>query len=252
MLVTILGCGTSTGVPELGCRCKVCRSDDFRDRRLRTSVHVEIDGVSLLLDCGPDFREQAIRASLKSIDAVLISHTHYDHVAGIDDLRPFTRFNPIDIYCNNISKTYLERNFSYCFGMDKYPGSPRLELHEIKAGEGFEVKGVQILPLEVMHGKLPVLGYRIGGMAYITDMSLMSEETFCRLGGLELLLVNALRIEPHATHQSLGEAIDLSKRIAAKKTVFIHMSHQIGLHREVCASLPESMSLAYDGQTFEV
>ena len=233
MLVTILGCGTSTGVPELGCRCKVCRSDDFRDRRLRTSVHVEIDGVSLLLDCGPDFREQAIRASLKSIDAVLISHTHYDHVAGIDDLRPFTRFNPIDIYCNNISKTYLERNFSYCFGMDKYPGSPRLELHEIKAGEGFEVKGVQILPLEVMHGKLPVLGYRIGGMAYITDMSLMSEETFCRLGGLELLLVNALRIEPHATHQS-------------------HMSHQIGLHREVCASLPESMSLAYDGQTFEV
>ncbi|MBR2497530.1 MAG: MBL fold metallo-hydrolase [Parabacteroides sp.] len=251
MKITFLGTGTSTGVPEIGCSCEVCTSPDKRDGRLRTSVLVEVEGKRLLLDCGPDFRWQMIQNKTYRLDAVLISHEHYDHVGGLDDLRPFCREGGISVFAEDYVAEAIQTRIPYVFRQHKYPGVPNLELHKIST-EPFVAAGVPVIPIRVMHGKLPILGYRIGNMAYLTDVKYLPEEEYAKLEGLELLILTALRTGSHPTHQSLDEALDMVGRIRPKETYLIHMSHRIGLHAEVEKSLPPHIHLSYDGLTVTV
>ena len=247
MKVRIIGSGTSTGVPQIGCTCPVCTSTDPKDNRLRASAIVETDDARILIDCGPDFRTQVLRLPFEKIDGVLITHEHYDHVGGLDDLRPFCRFGSVPIYAENYVAQGLRLRMPYCFVDHRYPGVPDIPLQEISVGQAFSVNHTEVLPLRVMHGRLPILGYRIGQLGYITDMLTMSEESYEQLAGIDVLVVNALRIATHPTHQNMEEALAVAQRIQAKKTYFIHMSHDMGLHAEVEKSLPENIHLAFDG-----
>ena len=258
MKITILGSGTSTGVPEIGCTCPVCMSADPRDKRLRCSGLVEVDGVRILIDCGPDFREQMIRLDdFKPIDAVLITHEHYDHVGGLDDLRPFCRFRDVPVYAEAYMAQRLRERIPYCFAANPYPGVPRISLEEIEPGVPFVVSNaggakVEVMPIRVMHGKLPILGYRIGNMAWITDMLTMPAEGYELLKGLDVLVMNALRPKPHPSHQSIAEAIEHVGMLAPKQACFVHMSHHVGLHAEASEKLPPHVCLAYDGMAIEL
>lgn len=249
MKLKILGSGTSTGVPEVGCKCPVCTSTDKRDNRLRSSALVCTNDANILIDCGPDFREQVLRAVFfEPIDGVLITHEHYDHVGGLDDLRPFCRFGEIPIYTNAYTAGHLRARMPYCFVDKVYPGVPRIFLQEVEAGAPFYIHQTEVLPLEVMHGQLPILGYRINGrLGYVTDMLTMPSASYDCLKGVDILVVNALRVKPHPTHQCIAEAIDTASRIGAKETYFIHMSHHAGLHAEISRQLPPHMYFAYDG-----
>ena len=247
MKIKILGSGTSTGVPEIGCTCPVCTSNNPYDKRLRTSALIQTDDVTLLMDCGPDFREQMLHTPFGKIDAVLTTHEHYDHVGGLDDLRPFCRFGKVPIYAEGYTVDALRLRMPYCFAEKKYPGVPDIALFEIAVNQPFRVNQTEIIPFRVMHGRLPILGYRIDNMAYITDMLTMPDESFDLLKDLDVLILKALRLETHISHQTLEEALHTAERIGAAKTYLIHMSHHIGLHADIDKILPKNVSLTYDG-----
>ena len=248
MKITFLGTGTSTGVPQLGCDCDVCRSTDPRDARLRTSALVEVDDhLNILIDCGPDFRYQMLRKGFKAFNAVLITHEHYDHVGGIDDLRPYSLLGRVPLYADALCAQHLRERLPYCFAEHLYPGVPQIELRVAEPGVPFFIENLKVVPLLAMHGKLPILGYRLGDLAYLTDITELPDESVELIKDVPFLVVNALRHTPHHSHQTLSQAIALSRKVRAKQTYFIHMSHQIGLHQEVEPTLPEHMHLAYDG-----
>lgn len=254
MKITILGSGTSTGVPQMGCNCEVCTSVDVRDKRLRCSALVEIGGKRIIFDCGPDFRQQMLSVPFAKLDAVLITHEHYDHVGGLDDLRPFSTFGKVDVYAEDFCARHLEERIPYCFLPEdkRYPGVPAIHLIRISPHVPISVGDTEIMPFRVMHGKLPILGFRIGRLAYITDMKTIPDSELPFVEGVETLIVNALRHESHPSHQTVEEAVAFSRRVGAKKTFFIHMSHHVGLHSEEDKLLPPGFRFAYDGMEIEV
>lgn len=249
MKLTFLGTGTSCGVPVIGCQCEVCQSADPHDQRTRCSVLVETDETRLLIDCGPDFRQQILPMPFRKIDGILITHSHYDHVGGMDDIRPYCQFGEINVYADPIARKGMLEMLPYCFAENRYPGVPAIGLHEIHKHEPFRIGDLGIMPIEVMHGKLPILGYRIGKLAYITDMKTIEESEYPYLEGTELLVVNALRFTKlHHSHQLVDDALAFAHRVGAKQTLLIHVCHDIGLHESVNRLLPEGVQLAYDGQ----
>jgi len=244
---TFLGTGTSQGVPIIGCDCSVCNSTNAKDNRLRTSVWIRTPHASVVVDTGPDFRQQCLRAGVTSLDAVVFTHEHKDHVAGLDDIRPFNFRSGQDmpIYATIQVQKALQREFHYVFKAS-YPGVPRVTLHTIEK-EPFEINGDAWLPLPVMHHQLPVLGFRVGNFAYVTDANQFTPLALERLHGVDVLVLNALRREPHLSHFTLDEALEWAERIGARKTYLTHISHQLGLHSAVQKELPEGVELAYDG-----
>ncbi len=253
MKVTFLGTGTSCGVPTIGCNCEVCTSKDPRDTRLRTSALVETESTRILIDCGPDFRQQVLPLPFRKIDGILLTHSHYDHVAGIDDVRPFCRFGDVDIYADSKTSDSLRHNIPYCFAKEKYPGVPDLRLHTIEPHEEMTVGDIKVMPIRVMHGKLPILGYRFGRFAYITDMKTIEPQEMSSLAGVEVLAVNALRFEkPHHSHQLVPDAIEFARNVGAKRTLFIHANHDMGLHATIQKRLPDGFEMAYDGLVIDV
>ena len=252
MKLTFLGTGTSVGVPTIGCTCRVCSSTDPHDKRLRASVLVESGDTRVLVDCGPDFRQQMLGREFKKIDAVLLTHEHYDHVGGIDDLRPFCTFGEVDVYADRNTVGDLRRRIPYCFGESKYPGVPKINLSVVEPHRPFSIGSIDVLPIQVMHGKLPILGYRFGDLVYITDMKTIRKEEMEYLKDVKILIVNALRFSPeHHSHMTVNEAMEFIRMVSPEKTYFTHMGHDIGLHEEVNRQLPDDMDLAYDGQMIE-
>jgi len=252
MKLTFLGTGTSCGVPTIGCRCRTCTSSDPHDKRLRCSALVETGRTRLLIDCGPDFRQQIMPHPFRRIDGILITHAHYDHMGGMDDIRPYCQFGEINVYADPIARRGMLQMLPYCFAEHRYPGVPAIQLHEIHKHEPFRIGELDIMPIEVMHHDLPILGYRIGPLAYITDMKTIADEEIPYIKGVGTLVVNALRQKPHHSHQTLDEAVAFARRIGARQTWLIHSSHDIGLHAEVNAALPPDIQLAHDAQVIEV
>ena len=249
MKITFLGTGTSCGVPVIGCQCATCRSTDPKDRRLRCSILVETETTRLLVDCGPDFREQILPQPFRRIDGILITHSHYDHVGGLDDIRPYCQFGEINVYADPLACKAMLQMLPYCFAEHRYPGVPAIGLHEIHAAVPFRIGDIDIMPIRVMHGHLPILGYRFGRFAYITDMKSIEDDQLALLDGVEVLVVNALRFDkPHHSHQLVNDAIDFARKIGAQQTFLTHMCHDIGLQVEANKKLPIDIKLAFDGQ----
>ena len=243
--IEFLGTGTSTGVPSIGCHCNVCRSKDKKDKRLRASAIVRYKGMNILIDCGPDFRQQILRASSDNLDALLLTHIHYDHVAGIDDLRPYSFNHIFPIYARPEVNQQLRTNLPYCFTKHPYPGVPRLDLVDID-NNPFMVGNVEVTPIPVMHDKLLINGYRIGPLAYITDCSYISPEEIEKLKGIPLLVINALRHRPHHSHMTVEQALEVVSQISPQVTYFTHMCHGIGYHYQAESHLPPNVHFAYD------
>ena len=253
MKITFLGTGTSCGVPVIGCQCAVCQSKEPKDRRLRCSILVETEDTRLLVDVGPDFREQILPQPFRRIDGILVTHSHYDHVGGMDDIRPYCQFGQIDVYADPIAREGMLQMLPYCFAENRYPGVPKIELNEIHAGQSFTIGDIEVMPIEVMHGKLPILGYRFGRFAYITDMKTINDDQLPLLEGVEVLVVNALRFDkPHHSHQLVDDALAFARRVGARRTLLTHMCHDIGLHHVVNSKLPQGVELAFDGMELTI
>mgnify|MGYP000877795813 FL=1 len=252
MKVLFLGTGTSTGVPQIGCNCEVCTSGDKQDKRLRSSVRVEVDGKVLIIDCTPDFRQQMMGLPFVKINGLLLTHEHYDHVGGIDDLRPFSRFGSVNLYMEEHLENVIRERMPYCFLPQRYGGVPDIKINRINEFDSFDVEGIRVIPIRVMHYKLPIMGFRIKNFAYLTDVKSIPETEYEKLKGLSTLVVSALRKTEHISHQSLEEALNISERIAAKTTYFSHMSHEIGLHAEIEKELPKNTHFAYDGLEIDI
>jgi len=257
--VTVLGTGTSQGVPVIACDCDVCTSTDPRDKRLRVSVLIEEAGPqdsakkTIVIDSGPDFRYQMLRAGVKHLDAILFTHEHKDHIAGLDDIRAFNyrQQNALNVYAHKRVHEALWREFHYAFSEYKYPGVPQIKLHEIDKSP-FSIDGMNIIPIEVMHHTLPVLGFRIGDFTYITDAKTVSETEKRKIFGSKILILNALQKDEHISHFTLDEALVFAQEVGAEKTYLTHISHKMGKHEEVSRLLPPGIELAYDGMVFDL
>jgi phosphoribosyl 1,2-cyclic phosphate phosphodiesterase len=251
--ITFLGTGTSQGIPVITCGCEVCRSDDPRDNRLRVSILMETGDKTIVIDSGPDFRYQMLRAKVKDLDAIVYTHEHKDHVAGLDDIRPFNYMlrKNIDIYATTQVQQALKREFSYIFAEIVYPGTPKINVHTI-GNENFKIGKTEFVPLDIMHYKLPILGYRIGDFTYLTDVKTVPQSTINKIRGTKILVVNALQREEHISHFTLAEALAFAAEIGAETTYFTHISHNLGKHADVEKELPSNIRLAYDGLSIEI
>ena len=252
MNLTFLGTGTSQGVPVIACKCAVCASADPRDCHLRTSALVTTDNdENILIDIGPDFREQMLRHNVSHLEGILITHAHRDHVGGIDDIRSFNyvQNRKMDIYCNREARTAIERDYHYIFVPHEFPGLPEAEMHELDGNHPFCVGQTEVIPIKAMHKNLPILGFRIGSLAYLTDANYIAPEEMDKLNDLEILVINALRKEKHFSHYSLPEALEVIKTVAPREAYLTHVSHEMGLYAEVNATLPPHVQIAYDGLT---
>ncbi len=254
MRLKFLGTGTSTGVPQLRCNCDVCRSTDPRDRRMRCSALVETGGRNLLIDCGPDFREQMLRFHRHGdLDALLVTHHHYDHVGGTDDLRPYCRGKEaFPIFCNADVESDLHRRMPYCFAEHPYPGVPKLEVNVVKPFEPFNTCGIEVMPVLVHHYLLGILGFHIGNLAYITDAKTIPEETLEAISSVDTLVINALRHEEHMSHMNLEQALAVIDRVKPRVAYLTHLSHDMGLTADTETILPQGVFLATDGATVEI
>jgi len=247
LTITFLGTGTSSGVPMIACTCDVCRSEDPRDNRLRSSILVESDTGSFVVDTGPDFRTQMLRADVRNIEAVLFTHPHKDHMAGLDDIRAFNYFQnrPMRVFANQLTQAALHKEFSYVFAEKKYPGIPDIRLHDIPE-EPFYIEDIPVTPIRVWHLNMPVLGFRFGDFTYITDANRIDESEKDKIRGSRVLVLNALRKEKHISHFTIDEAVELVRELNIPEAYFTHISHQLGRHEDINRYLPEGMSLAYD------
>ncbi|MDC0163041.1 MBL fold metallo-hydrolase [Flavobacteriaceae bacterium] len=254
MKITFLGTGTSQGIPVIGSDHPVSFSDDLKDKRLRSSILIEYKDFNFVIDCGPDFRQQMLRTNCRKLDAIIFTHEHADHTTGIDDVRPyFFRQGKIPIYLHERVLNSLHNRFAYIFDpKQKYPGAPDFEVNLITNENDFQILGLNITPIEAIHYKLPVLGFRLGKFAYLTDVKTISDKEMLKLNGLDTLVINALRYESHPSHLNIEEALEIIDQVKPKQTFFTHISHNMGFHEEVCSSLPKSVSLAFDGLVLEV
>ncbi len=252
MKLTFLGTGTSQGIPVIACDCNTCLSEDFHDKRLRTSLLLKKGETVLLFDAGPDFRQQMLREEVKRLDSIILTHEHRDHISGMDDIRAFNykSQDALDIYAEERVQKAIKNEYSYVFSEHQYPGIPKMRLN-LLTDQSFSINGIEIQPIRVYHYRLPVYGFRIGEFAYITDANYIPEQSKEKLFGVKYLVINALRKEKHISHFSLREAIECIREISPKKSFITHISHQMGLHKDVTGELPPGIALAYDGLSFE-
>jgi len=251
--ITFLGTGTSQGVPVIACDCEVCASEDPRDNRLRTSILIEAKGKVIVVDSGPDFRQQMLRAHVQHLDGIVFTHEHKDHIAGLDDIRAFNykQQSAIDVYADQRVQAALKREFHYIFQEFKYPGIPQLDLHTIGT-EPFNIGDINFIPIEVLHYKLPVLGFRLNDFTYITDAKTVSEQEKEKIKGTRILVINALQKQEHISHFTFDEAIAFAQEIGAETTYLTHISHRLGKHADISRELPAGIELAYDGLQLQV
>lgn len=248
MVVTFLGTGTSQGIPVIACNCEVCRSLDFRDKRLRVSVHIAVQGKSFVIDTGPDFRQQMLRERINHLDAILFTHEHKDHTAGLDDVRAynFKQQRDMPVYGRKQVLEQIQREFAYAFAEKRYPGIPIITMNEIE-NQPFEVEGVLVRPIDVLHFKLPVFGFRIGDFSYITDINFISEQELEKVKGSKVVVLGALQKTSHLSHYTLDQALAVLDKLRPNTAYLTHMSHKMGKHADVEAELPPHVFLAYDG-----
>jgi phosphoribosyl 1,2-cyclic phosphate phosphodiesterase len=252
MKLIFLGTGTSTGIPMIGCHCEVCMSKDIKDNRTRTSVYIEADGVKLVIDTGPDFRQQLLREEIEDIDAIVYTHPHKDHISGLDEIRPINhlRHKVIDVFANQITIDRLKREYEYIFD-NNYPGVPQINLHLIEENK-FKIRDLKIEIIHALHGKMPVLGFLIHQLAYVTDINYMSETEMNKIKGIGYLVINALHHQAHYSHFNLEQALEFIEQIKPKRTFLIHMSHKMGLHAQIAKTLPPNVFLSYDGLQLDI
>jgi phosphoribosyl 1,2-cyclic phosphate phosphodiesterase len=254
MRATFFGTGTSQGVPVIGCACDVCTSAHLKDKRLRASLLIEICTAKILIDAGPDFRQQLLRGRISDLNAILLTHEHKDHTGGLDDVRALNYINrrPVEIYAEERVLDSIRAEYPYAFAANPYPGVPAMNLNTITDNKPFTVGGIDIIPIRAFHHRLPVLGFRIGDLAYITDANRIERSGMRKISGCEVLVINALRKETHLSHFTLSQALDVARKSGARQTYLTHISHQMGLHATVEKELPENVRLAYDCLTIEI